>query len=241
MAGRVRSVLSGHARVVPTTDPSRVAALSRQEEPCLVALDAAAPDLGAWRALQALQADRTTAPLRTVFIVRDRREQDSALDLGVFTTMAKPIVVKRAVEVIRSAASGSPAPVVLVADDDPDVRRILGEALAAAGCTVETADSGPQAVRTMAAVPPDVAVLDLLSPGLLGPGMLARIRANPALDRMAVVMLGGKELSPDEMQQLDRSAGELIGAPESRRVRLEELLVRSFRHAAEESARPVAT
>jgi PAS domain S-box-containing protein len=241
MAGRVRSVLSGHARVVPTTDPARVAALSRQEEPCLVALDAAAPDLGAWRALQALQADRTTAPLRTVFIVRDRREQDSALDLGVFTTMAKPIVVKRAVEVIRSAASGSPAPVVLVADDDPDVRRILGEALAAAGCTVETADSGPQAVRTMAAVPPDVAVLDLLSPGLLGPGMLARIRANPALDRMAVVMLGGKELSPDEMQQLDRSAGELIGAPESRRVRLEELLVRSFRHAAEESARPVAT
>jgi PAS domain S-box-containing protein len=221
---RADAAVDGHVRVIATTDAGRVAGLARQEHPRLIVLDVAVPDLGVWRALGALQADGATAPIPTLLVVHDGREPNRVLDLGFFTTLTKPLVVQRAVDAIIASASGSSHPVILVADDDPDVRRILADALAAAGCAVETAASGPQAVRTMAAVPPDVAVLDLLTPHLTGPGLLARIRGNPDLEGTAVVMLGARELTGAQMLELHESTTRLAHAREGRRLALGELL-----------------
>jgi CheY-like chemotaxis protein len=60
----------------------------------------------------------------------------------------------------------SPAPVVLVVDDDPHVRASLRWALEDEGLAVETAADGREAVERAAARPPTLVLLDLTLPVL---------------------------------------------------------------------------
>ncbi len=57
---------------------------------------------------------------------------------------------------------------VLVVDDEVEIRRALGRALAARDYVVETAADGEQAVATARRFDPDLVVLDLNMPGLDG-------------------------------------------------------------------------
>jgi CheY-like chemotaxis protein len=93
----------------------------------------------------------------------------------------------------------------MVADDDGDLRRIVGEALAAAGCTVRAVADGVEALEALDAAPVDVAVLDLLMPGLDGLATVARMRAGEEARRLPVVLLLGSELSPDDLVELDEA------------------------------------
>jgi CheY-like chemotaxis protein len=58
------------------------------------------------------------------------------------------------------------APRVLVADDEDDIRALVGLAVRRAGCTVTTeVPDGTQALAAARTDPPDLAVLDVSMPG----------------------------------------------------------------------------
>lgn len=59
-------------------------------------------------------------------------------------------------------------PLVLVADDDPDIRRLVRLRLERSGCTVVSAADGAEALELAAACKPDVAILDVAMPALSG-------------------------------------------------------------------------
>jgi CheY-like chemotaxis protein/anti-sigma regulatory factor (Ser/Thr protein kinase) len=207
MAGRVTTELSGKARVVATADAARVAALARSEFPNAVVLDATAPELGAWRALSALQADPGTARLRTALIARDGETME-ALDLGTFHAIAKPISLERVTEVIAEVVNTAEPGTVLLADDDPDVRRIMTEALSAAGWHVLAVQDATDAVRQAREHIPDVGIIDLLLPGSArGLGVLASLRLEFPDHRLPVIVLLGKEVSLEEMNEARSGAG----------------------------------
>jgi CheY-like chemotaxis protein len=182
-----------------------VAALARSEFPDAVVLDATAPELGAWRALSALQADPGTARLRTGLMARDGETMD-ALDLGTFHAITKPISLARVTEVIGEVVRRVEPGTVLVADDDPDVRRILTEALSAAGWHVLAVQDASEAVRQTREHIPDVAIIDLLLPGLgRGLGVLATLRLEFPEHTLPVIVLLGREVSAEEMNELDQA------------------------------------
>ena len=64
---------------------------------------------------------------------------------------------------------------VLIADDDPDVRRIFGDYLTFAGYSVQTAADGDQALVLAAQTPPDIALLDVMMPGPSGMTLATRL------------------------------------------------------------------
>jgi signal transduction histidine kinase/CheY-like chemotaxis protein len=66
---------------------------------------------------------------------------------------------------------------VLIVDDDPDARDIAGEALLAAGASIEVADGGEDALARCAERRFDVLVCDVAMPGRDGYGLLQEIRA----------------------------------------------------------------
>ena len=68
-------------------------------------------------------------------------------------------------------------PVVLVVDDEPDIRTLVKINLEAAGYTVETAASGEEALEQVRAAPPDAMFLDLMMPGIDGWAVLAELKA----------------------------------------------------------------
>lgn len=59
-------------------------------------------------------------------------------------------------------------PVVLVVDDEPDIRRLVGEALHLEGYRVRTAGDGREALQRVAEEPPDLILLDLAMPAMDG-------------------------------------------------------------------------
>lgn len=83
---------------------------------------------------------------------------------------------------------------VLIADDDPDVVRIVDAHLRAAACRTLLAFDGQQAVDRIAADRPDLVVLDLMLPKLSGFEVLAAIRQRePPLPRVLVLSARGRE------------------------------------------------
>jgi two-component system, chemotaxis family, protein-glutamate methylesterase/glutaminase len=81
------------------------------------------------------------------------------------------------------------APRIVVADDSPFMRSVLGGALSAAGFdVVGTAGDGDEALARCRELHPDAMTLDLAMPGLDGIGVLRAMRANDAPDLPVIVV-----------------------------------------------------
>ncbi len=82
-------------------------------------------------------------------------------------------------------------PSVLIVDDEPNIRRMVGALLSAEGYEVRDAQDGATGIARATDAEPDVVLLDLMMPGELdGMATLARIRE--ALPDVPVVMMSGR-------------------------------------------------
>ena len=79
---------------------------------------------------------------------------------------------------------------VLVVDDEPAIHRFLTPVLLAHDYEVLRADTSADALRLIAANPPDVIVLDLGLPDLDGKDVIARVRA---WSDVPIVVLSARE------------------------------------------------
>ena len=80
-------------------------------------------------------------------------------------------------------------PVVLVADDDEDILDLLRLRLDRAGYDVLLAHDGHEALAVAEAQPIDVAVIDVMMPGLDGHEVVRRLRARPETAGIPIVVL----------------------------------------------------
>ena len=92
----------------------------------------------------------------------------------------------------------SETPMVLVVDDDPDARLLLGQLIEEAGCQVATADSGIEALRLARELLPDMIFLDLRLPKISGFDVFRILQADEALRDTPVVIVSvvGSESRP---------------------------------------------
>ena len=80
---------------------------------------------------------------------------------------------------------------VLIVDDEPNIRRMVGALLAAEGHEIREAANGAQALAKVADEDPDAILLDLMMPGELdGMATLARLRMTHP--DTAVIMMSGR-------------------------------------------------
>ncbi|MFN2571285.1 MAG: response regulator [Gemmatimonadales bacterium] len=79
---------------------------------------------------------------------------------------------------------------ILLVDDDPDIRLVLGEFLTEHGFDVQSARDGRHALQLLAHMDsPDLILLDYKMPVMSGIQFLARRRWNPRLRGIPVVVL----------------------------------------------------
>ena len=98
---------------------------------------------------------------------------------------------------------------ILVADDEPHIRRILATLLGDAGFAVSEVSDGDEALAALEAPSaPDLLILDLMMPRVSGLEVLNRLQARPTHRRMPVIVLTAKG------QDTDRQAALLAGADE---------------------------
>jgi PAS domain S-box-containing protein len=102
-------------------------------------------------------------------------------------------------------ASTDDSPRVLVVDDNTDSCMMLAYFLREKGYGVQTAHTGPDAVRVATQWRPDIALLDIGLPGLDGYEVARRLRADRALKHTRLVALTG--YGSDSDIRLAREAG----------------------------------
>jgi len=79
---------------------------------------------------------------------------------------------------------------ILYVDDEPDIREIAEMALSLdPAFEVRTAASGEAALAVLADWRADVALLDVMMPGMDGPTLLGHIRKMPTLARLPVIFI----------------------------------------------------
>jgi len=88
-----------------------------------------------------------------------------------------------------TADGNGQAGTVLVIDDDPAARSLIGRILGRDGFRVVEAEDGGTGLRLARDVHPDVITLDILMPGLDGWEVLAALKADATLERIPVVVV----------------------------------------------------
>jgi diguanylate cyclase (GGDEF)-like protein len=90
---------------------------------------------------------------------------------------------------------------VLVVDDDPGARLLVGTALEMSGFRVITASDGAAALRQFSEQPTDCVVLDVVMPGLSGFDVCSALRAMPQCQHVPILM----QTSLDDMESVNRA------------------------------------
>jgi len=105
------------------------------------------------------------------------------------------------------------APVVLVIDDCPAIRRLLTAKLSASGYDVRTAADGHEGVEMARACAPSLILLDLAMPGMDGFEVLRELKQCPALMHTPVIVLSGSDDPCDKATGLDLGAADYVCKP----------------------------
>jgi two-component system, OmpR family, response regulator MtrA len=119
---------------------------------------------------------------------------------------------------------------ILVADDDVDIRELVEFKLSTLGHDVVAVGDGAAAIDACQAERPDLAVLDVMMPGVSGLDAIRAIRADPALADLPVILLTARAQESDVETGFDSGADDYITKPFSPRElasRVQALLTRS--------------
>ena len=116
-------------------------------------------------------------------------------------------------------------PVVLVADDNADMRDYL-KTLLSDRYTVETVTDGEQALAAIERRKPALVLADVMMPRLDGIGLLRRLRANPETQAIPVIMVSARAGKDEIVEGMEHSADDYLAKPFNSR----ELLARVQSH-----------
>src|ERR1700712_912764 len=102
-------------------------------------------------------------------------------------------------------ATGRPR-VALVAEDDRDIAELVAAKLRSSGYQVIAVADGTEALAQLREQLPDVALLDVMMPGISGLDIITELRADPSTASIPVILLSARS------QEFDVENGIAIGA-----------------------------
>ena len=111
-----------------------------------------------------------------------------------------------------SAAPSPDAPVVLIAEDNADVRAYLRRHLSDT-YRVRDAENGADALAMIQETPPDLLVCDVMMPKMDGLALCEAIKSDAALRTLPVLMLTAKATPDDTVAGLDCGADDYVTKP----------------------------
>jgi CheY-like chemotaxis protein len=102
---------------------------------------------------------------------------------------------------------------ILLVDDDVDLSELIKTKLMSEGHQVEVYHSGQGAFELAKRFKPDVAILDIMLPEITGYQICRRIRKDPELYRMAILILTALGEEPEIMHGLEQGADDYLSKP----------------------------
>jgi len=109
----------------------------------------------------------------------------------------------------------SEQPTVLLVEDEPAQREILGYNLEADGFRVLTAGNGEEALMLVSETPPDIIVLDWMLPNVSGIEVCRQLKTRSATRAIPILMLSARSEEVDRVRGLETGADDYVVKPYS--------------------------
>ena len=113
-------------------------------------------------------------------------------------------------------------PLIIVVEDEPDIREIMLYNLRREGYEAEGFESGSEGLEAIRAKQPNLVILDLMLPGMDGLTVCQQVRAETAIKATPIIIVSAKEEESDVVIGLGLGADDYVPKPFSPR----ELLAR---------------
>ncbi|MDQ3547580.1 MAG: response regulator, partial [Chloroflexota bacterium] len=111
---------------------------------------------------------------------------------------------------------------ILVVDDEASIQKLVSSSLRRAGYDVTVASDGAEAMLRLSEAIPDLIVSDVMMPNIDGLELVQRVRADPAIRTIPIVLLTAKGESEDIVTGLELGADDYLPKP----FKMAELLAR---------------
>jgi CheY-like chemotaxis protein len=186
--------------------------LARLLQPALLTLDVMMPDLDGFDVIQVLRNDPITRDLPVLF-VSATPEHERGAALGGSGFLLKPFAPEELLDQIQRLIVPH-TPRVLVVEDDNHVRPVLTRVIERGGFQVAEAADGWTGLQLIEHELPDLVLLDIRMPDIDGYEVLRRLKQNPALQHIPVVILTASDLGDGAQQRaLDLGAVRFLEKP----------------------------
>jgi PAS domain S-box-containing protein len=187
-------------RVITADSGEQALRRAREVRPDLITLDLMMPRMSGWEVLGAIKADLELRDIPVV-VVSVAAEENGGRVLGAVDVLRKPVAREDLLAVLQRNLPMA-RPRILVVDDEPDARHLILSHLEDEPVEIRAAVNGRDALDIMETFFPDVVLLDLMMPVMDGFTFLNAVRADPRYQRLRVVVVTAKELTPAESEQL---------------------------------------
>jgi PAS domain S-box-containing protein len=196
--------------VVPLTDPSKAKDRILELKPFAVTLDIMMPNKDGWSVLTDLKSDSTTRDYPVV-ICSIVEQADKGFSLGAADYLVKPILEEELVHALDRLNKHGKIHQVLVIDDDPNDLRLMEKILTESGrYKALLAEGGRKGWEMLNTNAPDAIILDIFMPEMDGFTILEKLREDPLLRHIPVLVVSGGGLTNEQLKQLNDFGQRLI-------------------------------
>ena len=196
--------------VVPLTEPAKAKERILELKPFAVTLDIMMPGVDGWTVLTNLKSDPETRDF-PVIICSIMEQPDKGFSLGAADYLVKPILEDDLVHSLDHLNKNGDIREVLVIDDDPNDLRLIEKLLNENGHYKPIlAQGGRKGWELINQKTPDAIILDIFMPDMDGFTILEKMRENPLLRDIPVLVVSGGGLTNEQHQQLNDFGQRLI-------------------------------
>jgi CheY-like chemotaxis protein len=198
-------------KVLLAMNGTEALSLAREYNPTAISLDVFLPDMLGWTVLNHLKQDPKTRHIPVQMLTLDE-DRHHGLARGAFAFVTKPTSPEEldaALTRIREF-SRPHRKRLLVVEDNPAEQISTRELLGDEDLDIDIVDSGSSALEALERSTFDCIVLDLRLPDMTGFDVLEKLRDNPRLRNVPVVVFTGRELSAEEDAQLHTLARSVV-------------------------------
>jgi len=196
--------------VIPLTDPTQAVQKARELKPFAITLDIMMPQKDGWQVLKDLKKDEQTRDI-PIMICSILEEEEKGFNLGASEYLVKPFLQDDLASAIQRLSREGEIHDVMIVDDDPADLRLLQKMIEDEGKYMAVlADSGPSALQLLKDFTPDILILDLFMPGMNGLELMEKLKEEPRLSKIPIIILTGADLEVDQQKSLTEYGNQIL-------------------------------
>ncbi len=204
--------------------------IARELIPDVITLDIHLPGLDGQKILEIIKADPLLKSIPVIMIsMEDASAQWS--DSGAETFLSKPIDRARLNRVVRQCIRKNSNAPVLIVDDNGGTRELIVQLMDDSGIPTVEAEDGEIALQRMREFSPSLVLLDLVMPKMNGFEFLEKVKQDPALAGIPVVVMTALDLSTEDRKRLGVCANMVLEKGQDFRQKLLQLVLVELKKA----------